>query len=183
MELSKTQISLERARGQVTSSCSDDVDRRLDRLAAVLKVSPSKVERRVEELCRNRNRFEFEEDYARAIELLQCKRGCVAEAVEGLQRENERLQRVHAQDRGLLARQNEELRRARLGPGGGSYSGSGTDTETDTETGSEASEAAGPIDGGDSFARTQREQISAMTSELSELMAQVRRLSAQYSRE
>ena len=89
------------------------IDNRINHIADLLNVSQENIETKIESLLLQTQRINQKEDhdYEKCTLLLKCKEGKMEESIKLLLAENERLQRMVTQDRSLLLRQNEELRK------------------------------------------------------------------------
>ncbi|EAY06637.1 hypothetical protein TVAG_322570 [Trichomonas vaginalis G3] len=107
-----TQDELRNLKNRVNNNVFDpSIDERIERLAKILNVQPSKIESKVAELENQRNEtiFQYEADYQQCLEALNCPRYGLSNAIEKLLKENDKLHEVTANDRGLISKHSREL--------------------------------------------------------------------------
>ena len=110
MEKSNEQISLSKESQKENSKAYED---RINHIAELLGTSDENIEPKIQTLIKKTQimNTKGQRDYEKCLSLLNCQQSKAEESIKLLLAENDRLQRMVTQDRSLLLRQNEELRK------------------------------------------------------------------------
>lgn len=176
MENFQFKSDISRIQGQNLENIKDkdsqinSFNERINNIAEILGVKDNLIEKKLNSLMKNSNKPKepSNTDYISSCQLLDAQEGHLCKEIEKMLAESDRIHRKLSQDRNLLVRQNEEIRRLQdlLDPDEKNEKSESSDTESETS---------------DPELKKHTEKIDDLISIVNQITKQADRLSSLYS--